>query len=328
MSDEQHMRTALNMARQGLGLVSNARPSVGCAIVKDDIVVGLGRTGNGGAPHAEVAALQMAGAQAKGATAYVTLEPCAHHGNTPPCTGALIGAGIKRCVIANPDPFKEVNGAGVRQLKAAGVEVQVGLHSEEAHEIHKGFFLSITQNRPLVTLKISTSADGKIAAAEGERTKITGDLAHRHTHLERSRHDAILVGSGTMQIDQPQLTTRLPGLEHHSMRFALTKNLEILGQNESIDVDPHDLKAVLDALTEKGVTRLLVEGGAAILTSFLESGFYDRFLWYKAPHTIGPQGKSALNGLEIADMPTQFNLKLQEKRALGEDLLEIYSPSA
>ncbi len=323
------MQTTLNIARQGLGLVGNGRPSVGCVIVRDGRVVGLGRTGNGGAPHAEVAALQIAGVQAKGATAYVTLEPCSHHGKTPPCSAALIEAGIKRCVIANPDPFKDVNGAGIRQLKGAGIDVEVGVCAQEAEEIHKGFFLSVTQKRPLVSLKCATSADGKIAAAEGQRTRITGDLAHRHAHLERSLHDAILVGAGTMRIDSPTLSTRLPGVDHHALRVVLSKNIEILGQgsNETLAGDPHDIGAVLRALAERGVTRLLVEGGAAVMTSFLRSGLYDRVLWYKAPHEIGPQGKSALNdGLEIAQMPDQFNLKMTEKRVLGQDLLEIYSP--
>ena len=208
--DTSHMRSALALARRGLGNTW-PNPSVGCVIVRNNRVVGRAVTAPGGRPHAEPQALAMAGASARGATAYVTLEPCCHHGRTPPCTDALIGAGIARVVIAARDPDPRVNGQGVAKLRAAGIAVEEGVLAGEAAEILAGFHQRTTTGRPLVTLKLASTLDGRIATHSGESRWITGEPARRAAHVLRGRHDAILVGVGTVIADDPDLTCRLPG---------------------------------------------------------------------------------------------------------------------
>ncbi len=210
MDDEQHMRAALALARRGLGSTW-PNPAVGCVLVRDGRVVGRGTTAPGGRPHAEAAALAMAGDAARGATAYVTLEPCSHHGQTPPCADALIAAGVVRVVVAGDDPDPRVNGNGLARLRAAGVDVTTGLMTAEADEQQAGFLSRIRTGRPLVTLKLATTLDGRIATAGGESRWITGPQARRAGHALRGRHDAILVGVGTVLADDPDLTCRIPG---------------------------------------------------------------------------------------------------------------------
>lgn len=325
-TDLHYMRHALVIARRGLGRVGNFRPSVGCVLVKGGRVVAAARTGDNGAPHAEQAALANAGDTAKDATAYVTLEPCAHEGNTPSCAQELVKSGLKRVVIACQDPDNRTNGAGVKILENAGIKVEIGVCAREALEINRGFFLTITQNRPMVTLKSAMTLDGKIALGNGESQWITGELARRYTHLERAQHEAILVGAGTAKADQPKLTTRLPGLEHQSLRVILSDKVYVGEKEEALDVDPKDLKAVLLALKDKGITRLLVEGGAKVAASFIEQNFVDRLLVFRAPSMIGADGLSGIADLEIQDMNALKHFKRQKIRMLGQDLLEIYTP--
>ncbi|MFA7430029.1 MAG: bifunctional diaminohydroxyphosphoribosylaminopyrimidine deaminase/5-amino-6-(5-phosphoribosylamino)uracil reductase RibD [Rhodospirillaceae bacterium] len=206
------MDAALALAARGLGSVW-PNPAVGCVIVRDGRVVGRGWTQPGGRPHAETEALARAGAAARGATAYVTLEPCSHYGKTPPCTDALIAAGIARCVVACTDSDPRVSGQGVERLRAAGIEVVVGVREAEARRLNAGFFKRIEEGRPLVTLKVATTLDGRIATRTGESKWITGPKARERTHLERARHDAVLVGSGTVIADDPDLTCRLAGVD-------------------------------------------------------------------------------------------------------------------
>lgn len=206
------MDAALALAARGLGSVW-PNPAVGCVIVRDGRVVGRGWTQPGGRPHAETEALARAGAAARGATAYVTLEPCSHHGKTPPCADALVAAGITRCVVACTDSDPRVSGQGVERLRVAGITVDVGLREAEARRLNAGFFKRVEEGRPLVTLKIATSLDGRIATRSGESKWITGPKARERTHLERARHDAVLVGSGTVIADDPDLTCRLPGVD-------------------------------------------------------------------------------------------------------------------
>lgn len=357
--DMHYMHAALSQARRGLGVVANSRPSVGCILVKHGVVIAAARTGNGGAPHAEVAALMQAGPDARGATAYVTLEPCSHHGQTPPCTGALIEAGIKRVVVACEDPDPRVSGHGLHQLKAAGIEVDLGLCKKEAQLINQGFFLNIKEKRPMVTLKIAASQDGKIAPKRGEQGWITGQLARRRGHLERSMHDAILVGVETALIDDPALTTRLLSFKHSVPRIILDTNLRL--KNECnlvssaqetplwvvhshddefkaeelkeagvklIEADTYDLKTVMACLVEEGITRLLVEGGSKIYRAFIEAEMVDRVLWFTAPQEIGNEGVEALGGLDIDEAKRKFGVKAQKTMCFGEDLLEIYERHA
>ena len=209
-ADLPHMRAALALARRGLG-TTWPNPSVGCVIVRDGRVVGRGHTAPGGRPHAEPVALAMAGAQAKGATAYVTLEPCCHWGRSPPCTDALIAAGVARVVVAATDPDPRVHGKGLAQLKAAGIEVETGLLEAEALETLIGFNHRVTLGRPMVTLKLASTLDGRIATRAGESQWITGTPARRLAHAMRGRHDAVMVGVGTVLADNPDLTCRIPG---------------------------------------------------------------------------------------------------------------------
>lgn len=223
---EKYIKIALNLAKRNLGN-TGSNPAVGCVIVKDGIIVGRGWTGEGGTPHAEATALKQAGEKAKGADMFVTLEPCCHHGKTPPCTDKIIETGIKKVVLSTVDVDERVAGKGIATLKEAKIEVIAGVCQEEAQKINKGFFLSRTQNRPLVALKIATSLDGKIALSSGKSKWITNTKCRQYGHLLRSQHDAIMVGIGTVLRDDPSLDCRLDGLENHSpIRIVLDSNLK------------------------------------------------------------------------------------------------------
>lgn len=326
-----HMRSALALARWGLGRVA-PNPSVGCVIVKDGHVVGRGRTADGGRPHAEPVALEMAGDKAKGADVYVTLEPCSHYGKTGPCAKALIEAGVQKVFVATQDLNPDVNGQGVEMLRQAGIEVVTGLLEEEARELNKGFFLTHQQQRPLITLKIATSANGKIAKANGESKWITGDLARRRAHLLRAQHDAIGVGVNTVLIDNPSLTTRLPGVAHQLKIVVFDRRGRLTGKERIFDHDllvlsNADLKTAMKDLCDTGITRLMVEGGAALLSSFIKEGLYDEFYWFRAPHDLPDDGLNAIEDFDIADIETHTSLKLHQRMMLGQDSLEIYKVS-
>ncbi len=299
--DEKYMRMALNRARRGIGHVA-PNPAVGCVLVKGGVILSAAHTARGGRPHAEALALEKAGADAKGASAYVSLEPCAHEGQTPPCARALIDAGVARVVFACTDPDPRVRGAGAAMLINAGVDVLAGVLEAEAAALNAGFISRVTQSRPYVTLKCAISADGKIAAEKGERTQISGEMASRYMHLLRSQNDAVMIGKATFEVDKPRLTTRIEGYEHESKTIILDK----------------EVKEALLELSDGGVTRLLVEGGAKTHKSFLESGFFDEVHLLKSPKVLGPQG------VDAADFHGGAELILKETRVLGEDMLEIY----
>ncbi|GER08325.1 hypothetical protein JCM17843_26350 [Kordiimonadales bacterium JCM 17843] len=213
--DPKFMDMALRLGARGLGRVA-PNPAVGCVIVRDGHVVGRGWTAPGGRPHAETVALAQAGAAAKGATAYVTLEPCAHHGRTPPCADALIAAGISHVVVAVGDPDPRTNGQGIARLQQAGLHVDMGLLGDRAVDSHQGFFLKVRKGRPMIACKIAQSLDGCIASSTGHSKWITGVAARHHGHMLRASHDAILVGAGTYRADRPSLDCRVPGLEDRS----------------------------------------------------------------------------------------------------------------
>src|SRR5688572_22118674 len=213
--DLTHMRRALSLAHLGWGRTA-PNPMVGAVVVRDDVVVGEGYHAEFGGPHAEVAALRQAGERARGATVYVTLEPCSHHGKTPPCAEALVAAGVKRCVAAIEDPDPRVSGRGLATLRDAGIAVETGVLADRARDLNAGFLTRVTKGRPLVALKLATSLDGRIATRAGESRWITGEEARAYGHRLRATHDAIAVGSGTVLADDPELTCRIPGLEHRS----------------------------------------------------------------------------------------------------------------
>ena len=325
MSDARWMDYALRLGRRALGTTAE-NPPVGCVIVKEDRLLGVGWTQPGGRPHAETEALKMAGEEATGATAYVTLEPCAHHGRTGPCAEALVKAGISRIVTALDDPDTRTAGRGHMTLRQAGVTVETGLKVDEARLDLAGFFTRITKKRPQVILKLAVSADGKIAKAPGARTDITGVEVRDRVHLLRAECDAILVGMDTVLTDDPELSCRLPGMETRSPKpFVLSRTRDIPpGSKLAIraTVLRGTIQQVLAELGGLGINRLLVEGGAKIAKSFLETGLVDEFHLFRSPKEIGPQGVDALGGLSLESALSGFALVQQE--TLGNDELSVY----
>lgn len=319
--DERYMAHALNYASRGLGSTA-PNPSVGCVIVKDGHIISRGHTAIGGRPHAEVIALEKAGADAKGATAYVSLEPCSHTGKTGPCTSALIEAGVKRVVVACLDPDPRVSGGGVMMLREAGIDVDVGILEREALALNAGFILSVTQNRPYVTLKLATSNDGMISAKQGARTQISAEMASRYTHLLRSKHDGIMVGSETFLIDNPLLTTRIDGLSHGSKRFVVDARGRVKALHiNAIRENTKDIEALLAYIRSQDVTRLLVEGGARLHESFLRAGLVDQFIHIVSPDDIGENGvfASYIQNLQ------EYGLHKNSSAQLSKDRLDIYT---
>jgi diaminohydroxyphosphoribosylaminopyrimidine deaminase / 5-amino-6-(5-phosphoribosylamino)uracil reductase len=330
------MQAALALGRRGLGAVW-PNPAVGCVIVRDGRVVGRGWTQPGGRPHGETEALRRAGDAARGATAYVSLEPCCHWGQTPPCADALIKAGVRRVVVALEDPDPRVAGEGLRRLRAAGLQVETGLCAEEAGAINVGFFSRLRLGRPFVTLKLATSLDGRIATRSNESRWITGPAARDRAHALRASHDAIMVGSGTVTADDPQLTCRLPGLSKRSpvrividRRLAISSDTRLVADAKQvptwvitlpsadrarrpalldrgvvvIEVGADagggiDFAAALAALGERGITRLLVEGGGQLAAALARARLVDALVWVHAPLLIGGDGIPAVAGLDL-----------------------------
>lgn len=324
--DLRWMEYALRLGRRALGTTAE-NPPVGCVIVKDDKVLGVGWTQQGGRPHAETEALEMAGEAARGATAYVTLEPCAHHGRTPPCAEALVKAGIARAVIALEDPDPRVSGGGFAVLRKAGVAVEIGAGADLARHGLAGFLNRITKNRPQVILKLAVSADGKIAAGVANRTSITGPESWARVHLLRAQCDAILIGMETAMIDNPALDCRLPGLEHRSPKpFVMSRSRDLPPHcrliSRGVEVLRGTIAHNLSELAGRKVNRLLVEGGAQIARSFLEAGIVDEVQLFRSPLIIGPQGVDALAGLALDDALQPFTL--EEEECLGADRLNVY----
>jgi diaminohydroxyphosphoribosylaminopyrimidine deaminase/5-amino-6-(5-phosphoribosylamino)uracil reductase len=362
--DLNFMRAALALGRRGLG-TTWPNPSVGCVLVRDGRVVGRGYTGSGGRPHAEPTALSMAGEAARGATAYVTLEPCCHWGQTPPCTDALIEAGVARVVIAMLDPDNRVNSQGVARLREAGIEVDHGVLEAEANEDQAGFVLRVTRDRPMITLKLATTLDGKIATGSGDSQWITGPEARRMAHALRGRHDAVLAGVGTVVADNPELTCRIEGfrptpvvrviVDSH-LRTPLTSKLAQTAAQVPLwllvrdGVDPArrdafvgigakvidvtagaagiDLIDGLTALAQEGLTRVLVEGGGQVAASFIRADLVDRIAWFHAPAVMGGDGWPAVQGFGIERLAMMPRFVRTRSIPLGSDMLtELKRPT-
>lgn len=357
------MKTALSLARRGLGQVW-PNPAVGCVIVRDGRIVGRGWTQPGGRPHAETEALRQAGMRARGGTAYVTLEPCAHHGQTPPCAQALIDAGIACTVIACEDPDPRVAGQGIAMLRAAGIDVRTGVLEAEARALNAGFFLRLQDDRPLVSLKLATSQDEKLTTGTDTQW-LTGTRARCYGHGLRARYDAILVGITTALVDAPRLTCRLPGLFARSpVRIVLDREAALPPSHSLFEdiataplwvchgpeasperVQPLQAagaiclnvesvrevmapQALLRVLAGKGITRLLVEGGSRVATAFFEAGVIDRFYWFRAPIHVGEGGLAALAQGSVPDAIARKRLTRQRTVLLGEDRLDIFARAA
>ena len=361
-ADQRYMQLALSLGRRGQGRTW-PNPAVGAVVVKDGVIVGRGWTQPGGRPHAEPEALRRAGEAARGATLYVTLEPCSHFGKSPPCVEAVIAAGISRVVSAIEDPNPEVAGKGHAKLRSAGITVDVGLGAVEAARDHAGHFLRIRDRRPHVILKLAVSADDKIGGSGRKPVAITGEAARTQVHLLRAHNDAILVGIGTVLGDNPLLTCRLPGMEARSpVRVVLDRALRIPGDSrlvhsaratplwvmtsETADAaaatklgaagaqviripsDPAksglDLATVLNGLSEKGVSRLMVEGGARVASSFVAAGLADEIWLLRGPATVGAEGVSALGALPLAAITQSPAFRVRASETLDKDTLTIY----
>lgn len=321
---ERYMRVAISLARRQSGQ-THPNPGVGAVIVKDGQIIAQGITASGGRPHAETIAINNAGDKVTGATIYITLEPCSHHGKTPPCVDAIIASGIKTVVVACTDKNHAVNGNGITALKSAGIEVIENICEKEALEINQGFFSVIEKNRPYIALKIATSLDGKITSPNNRW--LTGEAARNYGHLLRSQYDVILTGIGTVLADDPLLTCRLAGLEQRSpVRVVLDRNKRI-PKNAKLLTDDHEtwvmghneLQETIAELTKRGITRILVEAGAKLTTAFLESKLVDKVYWFRAPITIGEGGVSISTALEQL-----AKFKQIEHIELGNDNLDIY----
>ncbi len=352
------MRAALRLADSGTG-ATYPNPCVGAVIVRRGVVVGRGRSDVTGGPHAEVRALAEAGELARGATIYVTLEPCNHRGRTPPCVDALIAADIGRVVVGIEDPAPHVAGAGIRRLRRNGVTVEVGLLAERAREVHAHYLHHIATGRPFVTLKIATSLDGRIATANGDSKWITGEPARRSAHRLRARHHAIAVGAATVLADDPGLDVRLVrGVDPHPIVFdprlrvatcgrafkllrpgvlflhtarastraraALAKSgadaLELPEGHGGIDID-----AALERLGAREFRSLMVEGGGRLIGAFMRARAWQELWMYRAPIVLG-EGRPAVAGLELESVADAARLQLQWRRSLGDDELCVYAP--
>lgn len=358
--DAQHMQAAIALARRGLGDTA-PNPSVGCVIVKAGAVIGRGRTAAGGRPHAETMALQAAGEAAKGATAYVSLEPCSHTGKTPPCANALIAAGVARVVTGARDPNPNVDGQGIAMLRAAGIEVTEDVLRPQAQAVISGFTMAQTAGRPLLRLKLASTLDGRIATRTRASQWLTGEPARKAAHAMRGRHDAVLVGVGTVLSDDPELTCRIPGfrtaplvrivVDSHLRTTLMSKlvrgaNLAPLWILHRNGADPSrklalteagvrlielpgggagvDLAAALQALAKAGLTRILAEGGGTLAAGLLRDHLVDRLAWFHAPAIMGGDGWPAAQAFGVAalaDMPRFIPVAREQ---WGDDVLSTF----
>ena len=354
-ADEDHMAHALGLAARGLGRTW-PNPAVGCVIVQGRRIVGRGWTQPGGRPHAETMALEQAGSNARGATAYVTLEPCSHHGKTPPCAAALIAAGITRTVTALTDPDPRVSGRGHAALRAAGVDVTENTLTAAATRLNAGFLKRITHGLPFVTLKLATTLDGRTATATGESRWITSPQSRRATHALRLTHDAVLIGAGTARTDNPDLTARDFGAVHQPVRIVIDPRLSLtpasrLGQTArqspvwllhtpaappqarqawtatgallletpETPIGQTDLPAALTLLAAQGLTRILCEGGATLAASLIRASLVDDLITYTAGTLIGAEGHPALGPLNLATLAAAPRLTLRSTQPIGPD---------
>ena len=359
--DTHYMKMAFAMGRRAMGQVW-PNPAVGCVLIKNGRVIGRAHTHAGGRPHAETQALAMAKVRfgenaAKGATAYVTLEPCAHQGQTPPCAAALKKAGIARCVVALRDPDPRVSGKGIQMMRAAGITVDVGCCAPEAAQDHKGFLMRLAQGRPRVTLKLATTLDGRIALSNGQSQWITGPQARQRVQADRASHDAVMVGAGTVRADNPRLTVRGMGARSQPVRIVVSSKMDFeapallepqdkrgvifthkddgeeftmkklqfgSGTVTLLAVKPSaqglDMDDLLCKLGNHGLTSVYCEGGGKLAASLLSAGLVDDLILYSAGKIIGADGRSSIAALGIDDLKDALRFELISHDRIGDDL--------
>lgn len=356
--DQRWMRSALLLARYGLGRTS-PNPAVGCVLVKDGVLIGRGRTADGGRPHAETEALQSIhpDLSAVGATAYVTLEPCAHHGQTPPCSEALINSGISRVVIAASDPDARVAGQGIAMLEAAGVEVTTGVLADLAELDLCGYLTARKHSRPMVTVKIASTLDGRIALKDGRSKWITGRRTRQMVHLMRSQHDMVLTSSGTMRADDPTLTCRIQGYQGvQPQRGVMASSIDVAAIKDSnlaktadqsrvsiftpqVDIDIPNINLVtvkpddkarpdiidaLEKMAESGINSVFVEAGGQFIASLMKAGVVDRLVWTRSSGVIGGDGLPSLADLGLGDLSEGRMFNRISSLIIDDDAIEIF----
>ena len=350
------MRRAVELAARGL-YTTDPNPRVGCVIVRDGQLAGEGWHRRAGEPHAEVYALEQAGERARGATVYLTLEPCSHHGRTPPCAEALLQAQPARVIVAGRDPNPQVAGQGIEMLQRAGIEVQTGLEAERAESLNPGFLKRMRNGRPWLRLKVAASLDGQTALANGQSQWITGAEARRDVQHWRARSSALVTGIGTLLADDPSLNQRLDEVQRQPARVVLDSQLrtpptartlalpgQVLLFTSSLDRAPAleaagatvelipagpgglDLGAVLDRLGELEMNEVLVEAGATLAGSFLAAGLVDELIVYLAPCLLGDQGRGMFALGELTALSDRVQLRILEVTRVGEDLRLIARP--
>ena len=357
-TDHALMARALRLAERG-AYTARPNPMVGCVIARDGEVVGDGWHQRKGGPHAEVFALEAAGDRARGATAYVSLEPCAHHGSTPPCAEALVAAGVARVVAAMRDPFPSVDGAGFERLQAAGIVVEHGLMEAQARELNRGFLARVERGRPWLRVKLATSLDGRTAMASGDSKWISGEASRHDVQRWRARSGALLTGAGTVLADDPQLTVRLedgsdflpplrvvldpglatvargrvregdaPTLYIHAPDARLPRGLEIDRVAVPVQGTRFDLDAVLRLLAGRGINEVQLEAGATLAGAFLDAGLVDELLLYVAPVLLGPRARPLFDGLHIDAMAQRLKMRRIESTVVGEDFRLLLRPES
>ena len=356
VNDNRYMALALSLGRRGQGNTW-PNPAVGCVIVNDGRIVGRGWTAPTGRPHAEPQALAQAGDAARGATAYVTLEPCSHQGQTPPCAQALIDAGVARVIVALQDSDDRVSGRGLEMLRAAGITVETGVLYNEALRDHQGFLSRVEQGRPMLTLKLAASFDGRIATATGESQWITQAPARRVVHAMRSRHDAVMIGGGTARADDPSLTVREMGVKRQPARVVISRRLDIplnskLGQTAhevplilchgadapqalieawqgmgavllscAVRGGQMDMADVMQRLGGYGLTRIFSEGGSAVAASLLQADLVDHLVGFSAGVVIGAEGLPGIGAMGLSRLAAAPRFDLVKTQVVGPDIL-------
>jgi diaminohydroxyphosphoribosylaminopyrimidine deaminase/5-amino-6-(5-phosphoribosylamino)uracil reductase len=358
--DARHMDRALELGRRGLGNTW-PNPAVGCVLVRDGVVVGEGWTQPGGRPHAETEALAQAGAAASGATAYVTLEPCAHHGQTPPCADALIAAGVVRVVAPFDDLDARVSGQGFAKLRSAGVDVTTGVGAKDALKHHAGFFQRTELGRPWLTLKLATSLDGRIATASGDSQWITGADTRAYVHSLRATHDAVMIGAGTARADDPLLTVRGQDVVQQPVRIVVSRKLDVPANSKlaatlkdapvwlchgedapddqrqiwegmgakliqvSLSGRQLDVLALMQALGEQGLTRVFCEGGGELAASLLSADVVNQLELHMGGVVIGAEGRPALGALGLDRLSDAPRFALENVRQIGGDVVQSWT---
>lgn len=356
--DHEYMARAIQLAKRGL-YTTDPNPRVGCVIVNEGKIVGEGWHEKAGEAHAEINALKAAGDQARGATAYVTLEPCCHHGKTPPCSDALIAAGINRVIAAMQDPHDKVAGKGLQQLKNAGIDTQVGLMQAQAEALNPGFIKRMRTGKPYVRVKLAMSVDGRTAMASGQSKWITSDAARADVQHWRARSSAIMTGVGTVLADDPSMTARVNGEELATTRVVIDSNLSMSESAKMLSLPGHtiimttcdeddeisrlqgagaevidvpakhgsvDLGAVLDELGKEGYNEILLETGATLSGAMLQAGLIDEMIIYMAPCLMGSEARPLFSLAGIESMDQKINLDISDIRVLGKDIRLLAKP--